>query len=108
MGVVLVKTSVGALYPTMFFLVLSMSRWFSTGMRRFYYVSRFINWDLCQSFHLKISIVALCLATLHAIGHLTGSFLYGSRPSQESAVVAVLGPDAVPRPYIDYVRSLPG
>jgi hypothetical protein len=55
-----------------------------------------------------MSIIALALATLHAIGHMTGSFLYGSRPAQQSAIVAVLGPDAVPRPYIDYVRSLPG
>ncbi|KAL3420613.1 FAD-binding domain-containing protein [Phlyctema vagabunda] len=107
-GVVLAKTSAGILYPTMFFLILSMSRYISTFARRSYYLSRFINWDLSQSFHIKISCVALGFASLHAIGHLTGSFLYGSRPAQQDKVAALLGPDAVPRPYVDYVRSLPG
>lgn len=108
MSLLTVLSSAGVLYPTWFFLVLSMSRYFSTFMRRFKHISRFINWDLSQSFHIKMSCAALCFATLHAIGHLTGSFLYGSRPAQEQAVAAVLGPEAVPRPYIDYVRSLPG
>lgn len=107
-GVVLAKTCAGALYPTFFFVILSMSRYFSTFMRKWYYVSRFINWDLGQSFHIKMSCVALTLATLHAIGHLTGSFNWGSRQSNEDEVAALLGPDAVPRPYVRYVRSLPG
>ncbi|KAL9120740.1 MAG: hypothetical protein Q9187_002702, partial [Circinaria calcarea] len=107
-GVVLAKTCAGALYPAFFFLILSMSRYFSTYLRRNYYISRFINWDLSQSFHIKMSIVALTLATLHAIGHLTGTFLYGSRPAQQDDVAALLGPHAVPRPYKDYVSSLPG
>lgn len=107
-GVVVAKTSAGILYPTLFFLILSMSRYLSTYLRRFYSISRFINWDLSQSFHIKISIVALGFATLHAIGHLTGSFLYGSRPAQQDDVALILGQDAVPRPYVDYVRSLPG
>lgn len=42
-GVIMAKFSAGALYSTLFFVFLSMSRWFSTGMRRFYYVSRFIS-----------------------------------------------------------------
>ncbi|KAG6354162.1 hypothetical protein INS49_004766 [Diaporthe citri] len=107
-GVVLAKTCAGALYPTFFFVILSMSRYFSTFMRKWYHVSRFINWDLGQSFHVKMSCVALALATLHAIGHLTGSFNWGSRQSNEDEVAALLGPDAVPRPYVRYVRSLPG
>lgn len=107
-GVVLAKTSAGVLYPTFFFVILSMSRYFATSLRKYYFVSRFINWDLSQSFHVKMSIVALVFATLHAIGHLTGSFLYGSRPAQQDDVAAVLGPDAVPKPYVDYVRTLPG
>ncbi|KAL6914815.1 hypothetical protein FSST1_012575 [Fusarium sambucinum] len=107
-GVVMAKTCAGALYPTFFFLILSMSRYFSTWLRRSYHISRFFNWDLSQEFHIRISCVAILLATLHAIGHLTGSFVHGSDPANEDAVAEVLGPDMVPRPYIDYVRSLPG
>lgn len=107
-GVVLAKTCAGMLYPTFFFLILSMSRYLSTALRRSYYVSRFINWDLSQEFHIRISCVALVLASLHAIGHLTGSFVWGSRAENEEHVAALLGPDAVPRSYIVYVRSVPG
>ncbi|KAK4443682.1 PaNox3 NADPH oxidase encoded by the PaNox3 protein [Podospora aff. communis PSN243] len=107
-GVVLAKTCAGMLYPTLFFLILSMSRYLSTFLRRSYYISRFINWDMSQAFHITISCVAVTLATLHAIGHLSGSFVWGSRPENEDTVALLLGPDAVPRPYIAYVRSLPG
>ncbi|KAH7413720.1 FAD-binding domain-containing protein [Phaeosphaeria sp. MPI-PUGE-AT-0046c] len=107
-GAVMAKTCAGVLYPTFFFLILSMSRWLATFLRRFYFISRFVNWDLSQSFHIKMSIMALCLATLHAIGHLSGSFVFGSMPSRQEAVANVIGQDAVPRSYSDYVRSLPG
>lgn len=107
-GVVLAKTCAGALYPTFFFVILSMSRYFSTFLRKSYYISRFINWDLSQDFHIKISCVALALATLHAIGHLTGSFVFGSQPGRQDAVSYLLGPDAVPRPYRAYAASVPG
>lgn len=107
-GVVVAKTAAGCVYPTFFFLVLSMSRWFATFLRRFNHISRFINWDLSQSFHIKMSILALCFATLHAIGHLTGSFVFGSMASRQKYVAVILGQDAVPRSYADYVRSRPG
>jgi dual oxidase len=107
-GVVVAKTSAGALYPTILFVILSMSRYLPTFLRKSYILSRFVNWDLSRAFHIKMSIAALALATLHAIGHLTGSFLYGSRPAQQDDVAAVLGTDAVPRPYGAYVSSLPG
>ena len=107
-GVALAKTCAGALYPTLFFLILSMSRYLSTFLRRSYYISRFINWDVSQSFHVKISIVTIALATLHAIGHLTGSFVYGSQEGRQDSVAALLGPDAVPRPYVAYIASRPG
>jgi dual oxidase len=107
-GAVMAKTCAGIMYPTFFFLISSMSRWLSTFLRRFYFISRFINWDLSQSFHIKLSILAVCLATLHAIGHLSGSFVFGSMSSRQDAVANVIGQDAVPRAYIDYVRSLPG
>jgi hypothetical protein len=34
--------------------------------------------------------------------------VHGSDPDNEAQVANVLGPDAVPRPYIDYVASVPG
>jgi predicted ferric reductase len=107
-GVILAKGSAGALYPTLFFMVLSMSRWFATFMRRFYHLSRIFDWDRHQSFHIWMALVALFFATLHAIGHLTGTFLYGSRPAHQDNLAVILGPDAVPRPYIEFIRSLPG
>lgn len=107
-GAGMAKACAGALYPTLFFMLLSMSRWFSTIMRKSYYISRAINWDLSQSFHVKISCVAIVLATLHAVGHLSGSFVFGSRANRQEAVGALLGPDAVPRPYVAYIRSTPG
>ncbi|WVQ63458.1 uncharacterized protein L199_001611 [Kwoniella botswanensis] len=107
-GVVLAKTCAGGLYFTMFFLISSMSRYFSTFLRRWYYLSRFINPDLSQSFHIKISILAITLSTLHAIGHLGGTFVYGSKLARQDAVAAILSPELVPRPYQAYLRSLPG
>lgn len=111
-GVILAKACAGVLYPTLFFMVLSMSRPLSTFLRRFYALSRFINWDHSQKFHIIMSVTALTFATLHAIGHLTGSMLYGSRRAQGDDVASYLGPDSVNaegyRPYVWYVRSLPG
>ncbi|KAK3356823.1 FAD-binding domain-containing protein [Lasiosphaeria hispida] len=107
-GVIMAKTCAGALYPTMFFLLLSMSRYCSTYLRQSYRLSRFINWDLSQSFHIKISITAVVLSTLHAIGHLTGTFNKGSQPANEGHVNDVLGPGTLPRTYMTYVAALPG
>jgi dual oxidase len=107
-GAVLAKTMAGCIYPSFFFLILSMSRWLATFLRKFYFISRFVNWDLSQSFHIKMSILVLCFATLHAIGHLSGSFVFGSMASRQNAVAQVIGQDQVPRAYSDYVRSLPG
>lgn len=107
-GVVLAKTCAGALYPTFFFLILSMSRYFSTWLRRSYHISRVFNWDLSQEFHIRISCVAIFLATLHAIGHLTGSFRDGSKAENQGGVAEVLGNDIGRMHYIDYVRTMPG
>ncbi|KAL9011218.1 MAG: hypothetical protein Q9173_003917, partial [Seirophora scorigena] len=104
-GVVVAKTSAGVLYPTMFFLLLSMSRWFATFTRHSYHLSQFINWDRSQSFHIKISIAAMALATLHVIGHLAGSFVFGSMASRQEVVTSVLGQEMS---YGDYVASRPG
>lgn len=108
LGVGFAKLAAGALYPTLFFMLLSMSRHFSTFLRRNYIISRFINWDLSQEFHIRMSIAGLVLATMHAIAHLSGTLVQGSRPSRQDAVARVLGPESVPRTYSSYVRSLPG
>ncbi|KAK2616203.1 hypothetical protein QQS21_000835 [Conoideocrella luteorostrata] len=107
-GVVMAKTCAGALYPTFFFVIISMSRYFSTALRRSYFISRFFNWDHSQAFHIAISSVAILLATLHALGHLTGSFVHGSNSNNKIAVAELLGPGNVRGSYIDYIRSLPG
>ncbi|CAD6923275.1 unnamed protein product [Tilletia controversa] len=104
-GVIVAKFSAGALYPTLFFMLISMSRWNATLLRRSYTISRFINADFHQSFHVRLSIVGLLLATLHAIGHLTGTFLYSSRPGQAQDVMAAGKPV---RSYREYVSTLPG
>jgi dual oxidase len=96
-GFVVAKTAAGVLYPTFFFLVLSMVRWFSMTPRRWEMVSRFKNWDLAQGFHIKVSSCALFFATLHAIGHLTCSFVFGSQTGREAAITNVREPDRVPR-----------
>lgn len=107
-GVILAKACAGVLYPTLVFILLSMNRHFATWLRRSYIISQCINWDVSQAFHIKMSICGLFFASLHAIGHLSGTFLYGSRSSHQQAIAHLLGPNAVPRPYARYVRSLPG
>ncbi|ORY85106.1 FAD-binding domain-domain-containing protein [Protomyces lactucae-debilis] len=104
-GVIMAKVTAGVLYPTLFFMILSMSRWLATLARYSYWVARFVNFDRAQSFHIKISIFAMLMATLHAIGHLTGTFLYSSRPGREATVETVVGQS---RTYRQYVATLPG
>ncbi|KAM0717134.1 hypothetical protein Q7P37_006986 [Cladosporium fusiforme] len=108
LGVGFAKLAAGALYPTLFFMLLSMSRHFSTFLRRNYLISRFVNWDLSQEFHIRMSICGLVLATMHAISHLSGTLVQGSSASREEALIRLHGPDSVPRSYGSYVRSLPG
>lgn len=108
LGVGFAKLAAGALYPTLFFMLLSMSRHFSTFLRRNYLISRFINWDLSQEFHVRMSIAGLVLATMHAIAHLSGTLVQGSSAANEEALARLHGPDSVPRSYGSYVRSLPG
>lgn len=106
-GIIVAKLAAGVLYPTLFFMLLSMSRLFSTFLRRSYIISRFINWDLSQAFHIRMSITGLFFATLHGIGHLAGSAVFSSSPSRQGAVAEYLGVPT-PRSYADYLRVLPG
>ncbi|KAE8234040.1 hypothetical protein CF326_g908 [Tilletia indica] len=104
-GVIVAKFAAGALYPTLFFMLISMSRWITTLLRRSYLISRFINADFHQTFHVRMAIVALLLSTLHAISHMTGTFLYSSRPGQRADVIAA---DKPVRTYREYISTLPG
>lgn len=107
-GIIVAKFCAGAIYPIMGFMLLSMSRWLSTFLRRFWTISRFINWDLSQSFHIYISCTGLFFGSLHAIAHLTGDMLYSTRSAQRDDVAAYFGPEILPLTYADWVRSLPG
>ena len=102
-GLIVAKFSAGALYPTFFFLILSMSRWFATFCRKSYLASQVINWDLSQSFHIKMSSVALVLCLIHAIGHITGTFVYGSSPNRQSHLQTYLGSKYIRRSYADFM-----
>lgn len=107
-GVIVAKLCAGIIYPVMGFMLLSMSRWLSTFLRRFWTISRYVNWDLSQKFHIYMSCVGLFFASLHAIGHLVGDFLYSTRPAQQDDLVAYFGPQILPQTYGDWIRSLPG
>lgn len=64
-GVGIAKACAGALYPTMFFLILSMSRWTATLLRNSTYLSGVINFDKFRSFHIRMAICAFVLSLLH-------------------------------------------
>lgn len=106
-GVAMSKFAAGALWPTLFLLLLSMSRWSSTMMRRFTCISWLLTWDRTRTFHILMSIEVLILSTVHAIGHLSGTFNWGSKPEHQAAVSKLLG-NTRPMSYKDYVLTLPG
>lgn len=93
--IILTKTCVGALFPTLGFMLLSMSRRLSTWCRRWKWVSRVVNWDRSQVFHQRMALVGLGLATVHSLGHLAGTFVYGSRKGRREATERILRVDAV-------------
>ena len=65
----------GVLYPTLAFLLLSSSRRLATFLRRWWWVSKFINWDRSQHFHTCMAVTTLIFALVHGIAHLTGDFV---------------------------------
>ena len=107
-GVIMAKTCAGALYPTMFFLVLSMSRWTVTLLRNSAYLSGVINFDKFRSFHIRMAVCAFVLSILHTIGHLSGSFVHGSKAKYRVAVVELLGNKFHDVTYAEYIFSTPG
>lgn len=102
-AVILAKTCAGILCPTVFFMVLSMSRWFATWARKKNILSRAVNWDYSQKFHVIMACETIFFSCLHAIGHLAGSFVHGSRVSNQDSVAALLGPQAVPIRYAGFM-----
>lgn len=102
-GVVVAKFCAGALYPTFFFLIISMSRWLATVFRKSYILSRFVNWDHSRSFHIQMSCLALILSIAHTIGHLSGTFVYASSRNRQKAMRQLLGKNYIRRSFGDFV-----
>jgi len=107
-GVGVAKGCAGALYPTMFFLILSMSRWTVTLLRNSAYLSGVINFDKFRSFHIRMAICAFVLSLGHTIGHLSGTFAHGSNAKYRVAVVQLLGKKFQDVTYEAFIYSLPG
>ncbi|KAH9832721.1 NADPH oxidase homolog-like protein 1 [Teratosphaeria destructans] len=107
-GVVVAKFAAGSLYPVLALMLLSMSRWLSTWIRRSYWISKFVDWDYHKSFHLSMAWIGLFFATMHGIGHMSGSFLTASRPDRLQADVTLMGAQPGLSTYTTYLRLLPG
>ena len=102
-GVLVAKFSAGVLYPTSFFLVLSMSRWFATWCRRYYWLGLAINWDYSQAFHIYMAIAMTFFSCLHAGGHLAGSFVHASMSANQQSAQALLSVPGGPVRYSDFM-----
>lgn len=102
-GVVVAKFAAGAMYPTFFFMILSMSRWFATFCRKSYLVSRVINWDLSRTFHIRMSCLALFLSLLHTLSHVFGTLISATQKKNQKSVQKYFGRAYVKRTYIDFV-----
>lgn len=107
-GVVVAKACTGALYPTFFFMMSSMSRYFTTMVRRSRHISRFFNLDLSMNFHIYLSCLGLLLATVHATSHLSGTFVQGSKLKNTNSAIEITGNKLPGRQYMDYINSVPG
>ena len=107
-GVIIAKTAAGAIYPTIFFMILSMSRWLATFARKIPGVRQFINWDLYRGFHIYMSCSCLFFASVHAIAHLCGDFVWASRSSHQLAVEQLWGMQWFNTPYDRFLDITPG
>lgn len=107
-GVIVAKTAAGAIYPTIFFMILSMSRWLATFARKIPGLRHFINWDLYRGFHIYMCCTCLLFATIHAIGHLCGDFVWASRQSHNAAVEHMWGSKYYHSDYVTFLDLLPG
>lgn len=107
-GVIVAKTAAGAIYPTVFFMMLSMSRWLATFARMIPYLRQFVNWDLYRGFHIYMCCSCLVLVTIHAFGHLCGDFVWASRASHQLAVEHLWGANWYDTPYKRFLDLTPG
>ena len=74
-GLAFAKCGAGILYPTLAFTLLSSSRRLATFLRRWNWISKFINWDRSQHFHAILGCTLLFFALLHTLSHLSGTFV---------------------------------
>ena len=74
-GLAFAKLGAGVLYPSLAFVLLSSSRRLATFLRQWRLLSRFINWDRSQYFHAFLGFTILFFALLHALAHLSGTFV---------------------------------
>ena len=107
-GVIVAKTATGPIYPTIFFMILSMSRWLATWSRKFPGLRQIVNWDLYRGFHIYMCCCCLFFGTVHGLGHLCGDFVWGSRPSHQLAVQHLFGKAWYGASYQRYLDILPG
>lgn len=106
-GPAVAKLAAGALYPTFFFLVLSMSRWLATVSR--YFSSReYVNWDRYRYFHIRMAITALALSILHTCGHVFGTFPNALKPDHREAVDRLIGSKMSHISWAQFLLSRPG
>lgn len=105
-GLIVSKTAAGALYPTLLFMILSMSRWLPTFAKHFGFLTTFINWDHSQRFHIIMACLTLLFATIHAAGHLAGSFRQATLADPQDLLPYLHGP-ATRRSYASFMRMLP-
>lgn len=89
-GVPVAKFGAGALYPTFFFLVLSMSRWLAT-LCRYFGSQKYLNWDRHRYFHIRMAIMTLVLSLLHTCGHVMGTFPTAVQAEHREAVRDLIG-----------------
>ena len=74
-GLAFAKLGSGVLYPSLAFVLFSSSRRLATFLRRWKWISKFINWDRSQYFHAFLGCTILFFGLLHALSHLSGTFV---------------------------------
>lgn len=100
------KAVAGALYPTLFLMVISMSRWLPTYAKHRSILSAFINWDRSRPFHIAMASVTVAFATMHALGHLLGSYCHAARASASDLAPFIQSPTPTTK-YASLMRLLP-